>query len=115
MNDRFLTKEDFQKIWDETLGKIPDLEFECSPHLKEHLLNIADGKYTDDEIAECMRFSDPDFISYVGTDKEDLDVTSERLEEIFSCQPDKSQLTKKEYKAVMENIDLAMKEAQEIF
>lgn len=113
MNDRFLTKEDFRKIWDETLCQIPDLEFECSPQLKEHLLNIADGKYTGDEIAKCMGFSDPDFVSYVGTVKEDLDVTRERLEEIFSCQPDKDQLTAKEYKAVMENIDLAMKDAQE--
>lgn len=53
------------------------------------------------------------FESYIGTDKEDLDVTSERLEEIFSLQPDKSLLTKKEYVALMENIDQALKECQE--
>lgn len=58
---------------------------------------------------------DHDFKSYIGTDKEDLDVTPERLEEIFSCQPDKSLMTKKEYCAVMENIDLAMREAQTHF
>lgn len=84
-----------------------------TPHLKKHLIKIADGEYTDDEIAKCMGFSDPDFISYVGTDKEDLDVTSERLEEIFSRQPDKSQLTEKEYKALLENVDQAMAGAQD--
>lgn len=52
------------------------------------------------------------FESYVGTDKEDLDVTDDRLEEIFSHQPDASLLTKKEYIALMENIDQALKECE---
>jgi len=99
-----MNKEDFEKIWNETLGKVEDLEFECSPQLEAHLMKIANDEYTDDEILKCMSFSDPDFVSYMGTDKEDLDVTPERLEEIFSCQPDKSQLTQKEYEVVMDHI-----------
>lgn len=45
-----------------------------------------------------------EFESYVGTDKENLDVTDERLEQIFDIMPDKELLTKKEYKALLDNI-----------
>ncbi len=54
------------------------------------------------------------FESYVGTDKENLEPTSERLEEIFSFQPDKSLLTKKEYDAVIDHVDQALAEADNI-
>lgn len=61
----------------------------------------------DSDCAECEDYS---FVSYVGTDKEDLDVTDERLGEIFSCQPNHSKLTRKEYRAVIDHIDQAMRE-----
>ncbi len=60
--------------------------------------------------SDCTECEDHSFVSYVETDKEDLDVTDERLEEIFSCQPHQSKLTHKEYRAVMDNIDQAMKD-----
>ena len=49
------------------------------------------------------------FESYVGTDNEDLDVTEERLEEIFTHQPDKSLMTTKEYIATINHINSALK------
>ncbi len=63
--------------------------------------------------SDCAKCEDHPFVSYVGTDKEDLDVTDERLEEIFSCQPDKSKMTRKEYRAVIDHINQAMREIDE--
>jgi hypothetical protein len=50
------------------------------------------------------------FQSYIGTDKEDLDVTAERLEEIFAHQPDKSLMTPKEYIATLKECENALRE-----
>jgi hypothetical protein len=50
------------------------------------------------------------FESYIGTDKEDLDVTPERLEEIFAHQPDKSLMTPKEYIATLKECENALRE-----
>lgn len=55
MNTPHISKEAFQKIWNETLGQVEDLEFECSPELKEHLIKIANGEYTDEEIIEHLQ------------------------------------------------------------
>jgi hypothetical protein len=52
------------------------------------------------------------FESYIGTDKEDLDVTSERLEEIFVHQPDKSLMTHKEFIATIDHVNSALKECE---
>jgi len=55
-----MNKETFIKIWDETLGKVENLKFECSPLLREHLMKIANNEYTDDEISKCVSFRDSD-------------------------------------------------------
>lgn len=52
-----------------------------------------------------------EFESYVGTDKDAWEVTSLRLEEIFSFQPSKFLLTQKEYCAVIDHVDEALREA----
>lgn len=112
-----ISKDEFKDIWDETLGPVfdadPDLVFNCEPHLKDHLIKAGNGEYTDDEVYQHLCSDYDGFKSYIGTDKEDDDVTPERLEEIFSGQPDKSVMTRKEYCAVMENVDLELKECQE--
>jgi hypothetical protein len=50
-----MNKETFEKIWDETLGKVEGLEFECSPQLEAHLMKIANDEYTDDEIVHHLQ------------------------------------------------------------
>lgn len=52
-----MDKETFTEIWDEymePLFKDGKLVFECSDNLKEHLMKVGNGEYTDDEIIDLM-------------------------------------------------------------
>lgn len=52
-----ITKEKFTELWNEYIE--PHIEsgrlvWECSPKLAEHLKNVADWTYSDDEIMELL-------------------------------------------------------------